>query len=99
MQLSSLLQSVILKSPHGGFSRDLVHCGAENLLYSHGEIAMETDCLILGLAECGEFTIPRRVCELDSVVTRDTYGSHFLRPFEGQQCLEKPALDFSLGMS
>lgn len=44
---------------------------------------METDCLVSGLAQCWEFTTPRRVCELDSVVTRDTSGSHFLGPLKG----------------
>ena len=32
---------------------------------------METDCLVSGPAEGWEFTIPRRVCELEGVVTRD----------------------------
>lgn len=45
---------------------------------------METDCLVSGLAWCWEFTIPRRVCELDSVVTRDASGSHFLGPLKGK---------------
>ena len=36
-----------------------------------------------GPAAGWEFTVPRRVCELDGVVTRDASGSHFLGPLKG----------------
>ena len=60
---------------------------------------METDCLVSGPAEGWEFTVPRRVCELDGVVTRDASGSHFLGPLKGSSVWENVALDFSLGRS
>lgn len=44
---------------------------------------METDCLVSGRAQSWEFIIPRRVCEPDSIVTRDASGSHFLGPLKG----------------
>lgn len=44
---------------------------------------METDCLVSALAWCWEFTVPRHLCELDSVVTRGASGSHFLGPLKG----------------
>lgn len=55
---------------------------------------MEIDCLVLGFVWCWEFIIFRCVCELDSVVIRDVFGSYFFGFLKGKGVWENWFLIF-----